>query len=207
MKANPKHQFCGIYRIINKINGKCYVGKSKNIYKRMHQHIYDMKNSRKVENAYLQNAWNKYGRDAFNYEVLEQLDFEETLVAQRELYWINYFDSTNTGYNLRLDSETRMICHEKTRKKITERLKKEWASGVRDQHSDKLKESWKNRDRKKQSESFSKTLTRYIYNVEGTKYTYKELKKKGWHGVLSNFHRQKKDVVTYKGMMVERIEL
>jgi len=207
MKANPKHQFCGIYRIINKVNGKCYIGKSKNIYKRIHQHIYDLKNSRKVENTYLQNSWNKYGRDTFDYEILEQLDFDETLVAQRELYWIKFYDSINTGYNLRLDSETRMICHEKTRKKISNRLKKEWSEGKRDRHSDKLKESWKNRDRKKQSELFSKTLTRYIYIVDGTKYTYKELKKKGWNNVQSTFHRKKQNVVTYKGMIVERIQL
>ena len=31
---------------------------------------------------------------------------------------------------------------EATSRKITERLKKEWGSGVRDEHSDKLKASW-----------------------------------------------------------------
>jgi group I intron endonuclease len=207
MKANPKHQFCGIYRIINKINGKYYIGKSKNIYKRIHQHIYHMKNNKKAENAYLQNSWNKYGRDSFDYDILEQLDFNETLIAQRELYWIKFYDSTNKGYNLRLDSKTGMICHEKTRKKISDRLKKEWSEGKRDTHSDKLKKSWKNRDRQTQSKLFSKTLTRYIYNINGIRYSHQELKEKGWTAVYSSFHRKKQDVVTYKEMIVERIRL
>ena len=50
--------FPGIYVIKNSINGKIYVGKSKNCYKRLHQHLTDMKidNRNYNENPYLLNA-------------------------------------------------------------------------------------------------------------------------------------------------------
>lgn len=50
--------FPGIYVIKNSINGKIYVGKSKNCYKRLHQHLTDIKidNRNYNENSHLLNA-------------------------------------------------------------------------------------------------------------------------------------------------------
>lgn len=108
---------CGIYCIINTINGKVYVGKSINIYNRIRRHIYDCNMGNLGENRHLMNAWNKYSRSAFEYTVLELLPIDEDLVKERELYWMNKTKSHNRdyGYNLRLDTKTNMIVTQETR--------------------------------------------------------------------------------------------
>ena len=54
----------GIYKILNKSNGKCYIGSSCNLNKRKYQHFNSlMKN--KHYNLYLQKSFNKYGKDNF----------------------------------------------------------------------------------------------------------------------------------------------
>lgn len=54
----------GIYKIVNTINGKRYVGSGINLYKRIQQHLYGFKNGTH-SNQHLLSAWNKYGADSF----------------------------------------------------------------------------------------------------------------------------------------------
>lgn len=55
-------------------------------------------------NRRLQRDYNKYGKAAFYFEVLEEgLSTDE--VDKREQYWIEQFDSYRTGYNLTLGGE------------------------------------------------------------------------------------------------------
>lgn len=117
MELNKNDQKCGIYCIKNKINSKVYVGKAKNIYKRIQQHIYNLRNKCKDENRHLINAWFKYGEDAFEYYIVEELELNELNLITRELYWIDKYKSTDRqfGYNLRRDSSTKMIVHEETK--------------------------------------------------------------------------------------------
>lgn len=123
MKVN-RHDLnkCGIYCIRNLINNKVYIGKSYNIYNRIASHIYELTAKSKNENRHLINAWHKYGKENFDYFVLEYLAVDEQLVKERELYWIQQYNSTNRqfGYNLRLDSSTKMIVHEETKQKLSE---------------------------------------------------------------------------------------
>ena len=51
---------CGIYKIVNKIDGKYYVGSSKHIYKRWRKHKSLLRHNKHL-NDYLQNAFNLYG--------------------------------------------------------------------------------------------------------------------------------------------------
>ena len=66
-----------IYMIINKINNKIYVGQTinKNGYKkRWNQHKNELrKNSH--HNIFLQNSWNKYGEENFEFILLHELIF------------------------------------------------------------------------------------------------------------------------------------
>ena len=90
---------CGIYCITNNINGKKYVGLSKNCYKRWSDHYSKSYNSNRkddIEKA-LYLAMRKYGRDNFSFEILEEC--EEDKLKEREIYWINKLDSYHTGYN------------------------------------------------------------------------------------------------------------
>ena len=86
-----------IYVIENTINNKKYVGKTNfSIQKRFKEHLRDSKKNRK-EKRPLYNAINKYGEENFSIRVLEEVSVE--LSAEREKYWINFFDSFNNGYN------------------------------------------------------------------------------------------------------------
>lgn len=74
--------FCGIYRIINKITNECYVGQSQRVKKRLREH-FRMLESQNHPNQRLQNSYNKYGSDSFRGEMevrvenLDELDMLE----------------------------------------------------------------------------------------------------------------------------------
>ncbi len=200
---------CGIYGIRHRESRKIYVGKSKNIGRRFTQYFYDIKNNRRRHvNEYLMNAFLKYGIDAFDFMILEEAEF--ALLSDRELFWMNKLNSTdrNYGYNLRMDSSSGGTVVDSTRQKISNRLKFEWASGKRAGHSDKLKESWKDRDRNAQGKLFSKILTKYVYIVTRgdviESLSYAELKQAGYNSILSTFHRKGCDSGYLKGAYIRR---
>ena len=90
----------GIYKIENKINNKKYIGQSKNIHRRWKQHKHYL-NKNQHENQYLQSAWNKYGENSFNFEIICKCN--EVELNQWEEYYINKYDTfrdRNKGYNL-----------------------------------------------------------------------------------------------------------
>jgi NUMOD3 motif/GIY-YIG catalytic domain len=72
----------GIYKILNKINGKYYIGSTKNFKKRWYDHK-NLLNARKHPNRKLQNAWNFYGKDTFEYVIIENL-IDGLLIVEQE---------------------------------------------------------------------------------------------------------------------------
>lgn len=88
---------CGIYKIENLINHKVYIGQSCNIEKRKEIHFIALERNCH-QNEYLQRSYNKYGIENFSHEIIEECS--EELLSEREIYWINYYDSYNNGYNL-----------------------------------------------------------------------------------------------------------
>lgn len=165
----------GIYVIKNSINGKIYVGKSKNCYKRLHQHLTDIRidNRNYNENPHLLNAFKKYGDCNFEYFIVEKFDINltnlEEILAERELYWMKELDSLNIekGYNLRWDSQGKCFCSDETKEKIGKRAKRDWENGCHKDHSNKLKEYWRNNEsrKKQQSELMSKIKTKYLFTI------------------------------------------
>lgn len=89
----------GIYKIENKVNGKVYIGQSKCIEYRWWRHKRDL-NANEHENIYLQNSWNKNGETAFEFILIEECLEEE--LNDKEIYWIQQYDSYKNGYNLTL---------------------------------------------------------------------------------------------------------
>ena len=59
----------GIYKIVNKINGKYYVGSSKNIPVRWSDHKETLNKSSHY-NVHLQRSWKKYGNHNFEFVIV-----------------------------------------------------------------------------------------------------------------------------------------
>jgi group I intron endonuclease len=87
----------GVYLIQCSETGKVYVGSSKNIEQRWLQHKYLLKKG-EHHSIKLQNAWNKYGVDAFTFFVIEQ-DCPNLVEAEQK--WINSHDAFKAGFNSR----------------------------------------------------------------------------------------------------------
>lgn len=83
--------------IQNKVDKKIYVGQSRDIYSRWWKHK-SFLNKNTHHNKKLQEAWNKYGENSFLFSVLEECNKES--LNEKEIYWINHYDSFNNGYNL-----------------------------------------------------------------------------------------------------------
>lgn len=123
MKVN---KLVGIYLIKNKVNCKVYVGSSINIELRWKVHISTLNNKRYGKtNKYFQNQWNKYGQENFEFSILEYCSIDQ--IADRENYWMEFYDSRNTlkGYNKRSAyGKTPPKKHsEESKRKMSESLK------------------------------------------------------------------------------------
>ena len=98
---NDTGKISGIYKIVNKLNGKYYVGSSKDICGkkgRWYNHKTDLiKNNH--YNTYLQRAWNKYGESSFNFIIVEEINEKDLLLIEQK-----YLDIAKTEkdkcYNL-----------------------------------------------------------------------------------------------------------
>ena len=88
---------CGIYKFTNKLNNKIYIGQSTDIESRYKKH-FRKDNARNI--TYFHKACEKYGKQGFNFEILELCPKE--LLNEREKYYINLFKSNdlNIGYNM-----------------------------------------------------------------------------------------------------------
>lgn len=96
-----------IYKITNLINGKEYIGQtSLSIQERFKRHIRDA-NKKYYNNRPLYNAINKYGVENFVIEKLEECSIEE--VNQKEIEYINRFNTYSNGYNATLGGEGKVI--------------------------------------------------------------------------------------------------
>ena len=92
----------GIYKIINLINNKVYIGQSRCIKKRWKNHKITYHNSNsKAYNYPLYRAMRKYGIENFQFEIIENCSIEE--LNDREKYWISYYHSNNNDYGYNQD--------------------------------------------------------------------------------------------------------
>lgn len=142
----------GIYAIINKINGKKYIGSSVDIANRWSQHRYKLKKGSHPA-KHLLSAWNKYGEKNFDFVVLEECQTGSLLVKEQE-YLDTYFPEYNTnktansmlGFRFSEEAKQRMsLIH--TGFRHTEESKK------------KMSEIWSGKPRGKYSEDRCKKIS------------------------------------------------
>lgn len=101
----------GIYKIINKLNGKYYVGSANVISRRWRDHIHKLKKDTH-SNKRLQNAWNKYGENSFTFEIVEIISCEDLLQAEQRYLNIireDWLNNRDTHYNVVYNSSSPML--------------------------------------------------------------------------------------------------
>jgi len=150
IKSQFNYSAC-VYQITNISNNKIYIGSTIIPYNRLLMH-YRSLNRGDHENIYLQRAWNKYGKDNFEFEILDKIVFKEQskdyrveYTRTREQFYLNdklkadndlnYFKSN--GYNMRPDAFSPEGCE--ISEKAKNRLKKEF----RDKESNSSKKVFK----------------------------------------------------------------
>jgi hypothetical protein len=83
-----------IYKHTNKVNGKSYIGQTRqNVHNRW-RGGYGYVTAPKFWSAIVQ-----YGWDNFTHEILEAHITSQTEANQREKYWIDYYNTCANGYN------------------------------------------------------------------------------------------------------------
>lgn len=91
-------QRSGIYALVNIKNGKFYIGSAVHFKKRMWLHKWELKNN-VHKNIYLQNSYNKHGKDYFVYKIIEYVsDLNELLNIEQ--YYIDLYKPTGKTYNI-----------------------------------------------------------------------------------------------------------
>ena len=93
---------CGIYRIRNTKNGKFYIGSSDDIARRWKEGHMSKLGRGIHENPHLQNAWNKYGRDAFAMEVVRECPSSDLLIEEQKD--LDVYVGNPDCYNIRADA-------------------------------------------------------------------------------------------------------
>jgi len=154
----------GIYQIINKLDGKVYVGSAKGFKQRYTQHINSL-NKGTHHNKHLQAAFIRDGSDAFEFHILEVVVGEQAdrlLVEQKRLD--SYQESWELCYNFKQQTiASSRTCFskdpEKTKKLQSKASKELWKDPLyRDNLLKKLSASWNCEKRRKNTSKVMKDL-------------------------------------------------
>lgn len=86
-----------IYKATNKINGKCYIGQTRqSLRERKNKHLTC---ARKGIDTHFYRAIRKYGADNFDWEIICTVNNKQRL-NELETYYITKYDSIKNGYNM-----------------------------------------------------------------------------------------------------------
>ncbi len=124
----------GIYKIVNNINNKIYVGSSINLSKRFKEHIRTL-NENTHHNNKLQNSYNKHGKNNFLFIIIEYCE-KENLIKREQ----HYIDELIPEYNIckiagsklgtkMSDDQKKYLSEINTGKKLSEETKQKISLG------------------------------------------------------------------------------
>jgi len=153
----------GIYLL--KINGKIYIGSSVDMYRRLKQHFNHL-NKGCHRNKHLQSSWDKY--KSIQYSVVEECSVDT--LAEREDYYIEYYNSFNLGFNQSYSSKSPLGYKHTDEAKRVMSLKKK---GVK-QPKEVVEKRVKSLIGKKRSEEFKRKMSERMMGKNNPMYGKKE---------------------------------
>ena len=174
---NNIYKTFGIYRITNTINGNTYIGKTGTSFGDRWDCHRTQLNGGYHDNPHLQNAWNKYGKDAFEFDVVEEVS-DKSLLNELEIKYIKSYREKGICYNIQdggdggfllgkhLSEETKRKIGEKNRINMTGR---KFSDETREKmsHSQKKRyESWTDKDRIEYGKRVSEYASGYSWSQE-----------------------------------------
>lgn len=120
----------GIYEIINTVNNKRYIGSSKDVSRRLMQHLYCLRGNRHC-NTYLQNSFNKYGEKLFKFLVIEYCS--EGKMICLEIDYIEKYKCFDLGFGFNIRDPHMITMAEETKMKISVSMVgvNTWTKGVK----------------------------------------------------------------------------
>ena len=169
----------GIYRITNIINGNTYIGKTgMNFGDRWDCHRAQL-NGGYHDNPHLQNAWNKYGAESFEFCIVEEVD-DVKLLDDLEKEYIKIYRENGTCYNIldggdgamlgrHLSEETKRKIGEKNRINMTGRKLSEDTKRKMSESQRKRYDNWTDDDRRKHGKISSERASGYKWNDDAKK--------------------------------------
>jgi len=89
-----------IYKVENIINNKIYIGYTCNFHKRKLQHENETK---KGSSLHFHRALRKCGLNSFIWTIIDECKKED--VKQKEIYWIEFYNSFKNGYNMTIGGD------------------------------------------------------------------------------------------------------
>lgn len=95
---------CGVYEIVNTVNGKKYIG-SGFVQQRRSQHFWHLSKDNHC-NRHLQSSYNKYGKDSFKFNILLVSERDYALEIEQKL--LDEEDKSNL-YNILVDARYHAI--------------------------------------------------------------------------------------------------
>lgn len=131
----------GIYKIVNTLNGKVYVGSTKDFQKRWRKHFNDLE-KQQHSSIKLQRSYNKHGKDVFVCEIIEEIPYEKDKILEREQYWIDTLNSKENGYNIADASFGDCLTNHPQREEIISKIKKTLKDKNSAMSAEERKEKW-----------------------------------------------------------------
>jgi group I intron endonuclease len=160
----------GVYRLLNKINNRLYIGSSLSVFQRRDSHFSKMRR-RLHTNKFLENDFHKCGEASFEFSILE-ICLPENLLKVEQKYLDQYYDNQKMCYNLSNLAEA-----PSRGRKLTFEHKQKLSNANRGvklskEHKEALRKAWKTRPpmtsetRRKLSVAQLKRWARYRENKE-----------------------------------------
>lgn len=97
----------GIYKIINVVNNKFYVGSAVNFSRRKARHFSELRHN-KHNNRWLQASWNKHGEQAFVFAIVEEVQ-DKAILLEVENRWLKEHVGKDYCYNIGVDATAPML--------------------------------------------------------------------------------------------------